>query len=198
MSKTHIHGWYYIPPLFIFIAVSAVAISRFTTSIIKHVKMNELFIQLGLLFTVLTFSMIMLSMKIVQLQDELRYENEIRKKIGSFLCHSTPSNASIYLEPIGVIGYYSQRYVYDDAGLVSPQLINLNRLEQNARNRYKKIELVKPDYLILRNRFLDDFYNTTPLESDYRTLKKFDYFTNAQNNGLTIFSSIDNIDHSEK
>jgi hypothetical protein len=56
------------------------------------------------------------------------------------------------MEPIGYIGYFSQRRVLDEVGLISPQMVPLNRAGAgwfvDMLNRYQ------PDYVVERPSYL--------------------------------------------
>jgi hypothetical protein len=54
------------------------------------------------------------------------------------------------LEPIGYIGFFSDRYVYDLGGLVSPSITRLR--QEFPRDWYTRaIFSFSPDYLVLRD-----------------------------------------------
>ena len=54
-------------------------------------------------------------------------EVHVRRAIGTWLLENTPADAQIAMEPIGYIGYYSHRHILDEVGLVSPEMVALNR-----------------------------------------------------------------------
>lgn len=78
-----------------------------------------------------------------------RWEQDTRKAIGIMFATQTPSDTKIMLEPIGYIGFFSDRYVYDLGGLVSPSMIDLRR-RYPADWYTRAIFSLSPDYLILR------------------------------------------------
>lgn len=86
-------------------------------------------------------------------------EMSVRREIGLWLRTHTPGDAVVALEPIGYIGYYSKRRILDEVGLVSPEMVALNRAgagwfpEMLARHRPDYI-VERPSYL-LRNRTLN-------------------------------------------
>jgi hypothetical protein len=83
-----------------------------------------------------------------------QYEENTRKAIGIMIASESPTDAKIMLEPIGYIGFFSNRYVYDLAGLVSPSLVDLRR--QYPTDWYSRaIFALSPDYLILRTYEVD-------------------------------------------
>lgn len=190
MSKTVIHGWYLIPPLFVFTTVSGIGIVFMFNKVLGLVKLNERIFKRLLFIMILMFSSLMLFLKLKQIYSEYQYEQSVRVPIGLFLNNHTPANSTVFLEPIGVIGYYSKRYIYDDAALVSPVFLEINRLPYNAESQYKKIDLVEPDYLVIRDRDLEEFYAKTDLTKDYKALKNFVYLPNPSDSSflsMTIF-----------
>jgi hypothetical protein len=47
---------------------------------------------------------------------------QIRREVGETLQELTPQNARIALEPIGAVGYYSDRYIVDMGGLINTNI----------------------------------------------------------------------------
>ncbi len=81
-----------------------------------------------------------------------RAENGVRRQIGVWLRENTPEDALIAMEPIGYIGYYSRRPVLDEVGLVSPELVPLNRA--GAGWFAEMLRKYRPDYVVERPEFL--------------------------------------------
>ena len=185
ISKTTIFGWYLIPPLFAFISVAGIGIIFILQYFQRIFILNKKVLYVLALSGVIFFSTLTLFLKIKQISKEREYELTIRSKIGMYLNENTPDNSTIFLEPIGVIGYYSERYIYDDAALISPEFLEINKLPSAyaAESRYKKIDLVTPDYLVLRDVYLNDFYLSTNLRKDYTEIKHFE-------NQLTLSDTI--------
>lgn len=88
-----------------------------------------------------------------------RAERSVRTAIGLWLKENTPETARIAMEPIGYIGYYSRRRILDEVGLVSPEMVPLNR--EGAGWFTAMLTQFKPDYVVerpgylLRNRTLN-------------------------------------------
>lgn len=193
ISRTAFHGWYFIPPLFVYISISGVGIIFLFNSIQKKLNINKNFLNAVFLIIVILFSSLVLYLKIVQISEEYQYEQNVRIKAGVYLKENTQENSTIYLEPIGIIGYFAERYIYDDAALVSPIFLELNRLPDVPETVYKKIQFVKPDYLVLRNIHLDEFSKTTELYKEYKAIKEFKNSSNPDEtrfHTLTIFERI--------
>jgi hypothetical protein len=190
ISKTTMHGWYLIPPLFAYIIISGMAVQNLVIFIsTKFTRLKILSYSLVTVFIVI-FGLLTLYLKMNQMYVEYRYEQDVRIKMGEYLNKNTDISSSVLLEPIGVIGYFSERYVYDDIALISPIFLDLNRLPYTPQNRYKKVDLVKPDYIILREDELDDFYSQTEILNEYTPIERFN-FDLAPNHpvyrGLSLF-----------
>lgn len=79
-------------------------------------------------------------------------EASVRKSIGMWLRENTPEDAQVAMEPIGYIGYFSRRRVLDEVGLVSPEMIPLNRA--GAGWFPEMIERYRPAYIVERPVYL--------------------------------------------
>jgi hypothetical protein len=72
------------------------------------------------------------------------------REVGLVLSRESPPDATLMLEPIGYIGFYSNRYVYDLTGLVSPSMVDL-RKRYPEDWYFRAIVGYRPDYLVLRD-----------------------------------------------
>lgn len=187
-SKTHIHGWYLIPPLFVYIAFIGIGAAFVFNKIEKSFKIGIPKLIVGLV--IIIFSLLPLRSKIIQLAREYRYERNVRIPIGIFLRNFASPDASVYLEPIGIIGYYSRKYIYDDSGIVSPTLIAFGRYGNDTAARYRKILYSHTRLLILRNKYLDEFYSLTSLGRDFKRIYHIKYDFAGRDEGFTIFRSV--------
>lgn len=90
------------------------------------------------------------------------------QKIGMWLNENTPVDATLQLEPLGYMGYYADRFVYDEVGLVTPVVVELHRRQIGADNFYKYL---KTDYVILQcgqaRNVMEDF------DRDYDLIQTF-------------------------
>jgi hypothetical protein len=73
------------------------------------------------------------------------------REVALRLQDSAKAGESIMLEPIGLIGYVSNLYVYDFVGLVSPAVTNARR-ESGYSDRWyvRYLQLHSPTYVLLR------------------------------------------------
>ncbi|MFN3652141.1 MAG: hypothetical protein ACK47B_21400 [Armatimonadota bacterium] len=79
-------------------------------------------------------------------------ETSVRREIGLWLRERTPPGARVAMEPIGYVGYYSQRPVLDEVGLVSPEMVPLNR--RGGGWFGEMLRQLEPPYVVERPYFL--------------------------------------------
>lgn len=87
-------------------------------------------------------------------QDKAYQEIEIstRQAVGEWLRHHTPDTAMVLTEPLGYIGYYSDRGILDMAGLVSPGIVNIAKHSPNNAETFKRILIsYEPELIVLRS-----------------------------------------------
>jgi hypothetical protein len=71
--------------------------------------------------------------------------------IGTWLNTHTPRGASVLLEPLGYAGYFADRRMIDEVGLVSPQVVQLTRQEFTGDSlKFSQVLLskIQPDYFV--------------------------------------------------
>lgn len=111
-------------------------------------------------------------------------------EVGEWLRdHSTP-NQSVFLEPIGLIGFTSNLYVHDFIGLVSPQVTIARTAAQFSNRWYSEyLRTSMPTYIVLRERevkegeFMYGGYRDgifSPTEAEWFTDKYQLVFTSTQ------------------
>lgn len=80
-------------------------------------------------------------------QDNQVFRHELAlRAIGEWLNRNTSESATVLAEPLGYIGYYSQRYMFDEVGLVTPKIVELKR-QGLAAPVY--LEALQPDYYVM-------------------------------------------------
>lgn len=75
-------------------------------------------------------------------------EKPVRRAIGRYLKSRTPPTATIGGEPLGFIGYYSDRTYYEWPGLTSRRSVDF--LTKHGASFYRVLGEFRPDYLVLR------------------------------------------------
>ena len=94
----------------------------------------------------------------------------VLRATGDWLNTNTPNDASITAGNIGYIGYFSNRYLLDDVGLVSPQIIPF--LEVDIGNCSGIVRHFQTDYLALEPREVAQM--RIVLEQDYDEIVHFE------------------------
>ena len=133
----------------------------------------------------MAFGVVTVGLKIKILSDEAEHI-KFRKEIGKYINSNYPSDATLYLEPIGIIGYFAKRYILDETGLVSPQFIQFNRMKPTMENVAKKIEFSQPSIILQYNKDIEQFKAVKYIEDNYRIVKRFDPPPGAENIGMTL------------
>jgi len=99
-------------------------------------------------------------------------EEGIRRKVGEWLHDHIQPEETVFLEPIGYIGYYSQAHILDYPGLVAPSVVRTRR--EIGEDFYGCIYVLKPDWLVLRDRELPGFKQRPEVRAHYRYATSFD------------------------
>jgi hypothetical protein len=87
-------------------------------------------------------------------------------QIGRWFQSNTPKETRIFAQDVGAIGYYSDRYICDAAGLISPSLLKLQRLGfTHKRMIDEKVytSLCKANYVVYRSLVPDELNNRQDL-----------------------------------
>jgi hypothetical protein len=90
-----------------------------------------------------------------------RHEGAL-KPAGLWLRENSEPGATVQLEPLGYVGYYSERVMIDEVGLVTPQMVTLKRQGVRALEQY--IEFFQPDYVLIH---CDDSLRIQEAEIDH-------------------------------
>ncbi len=107
-------------------------------------------------------------------------ERPVRQAAGLWLRdHARDAHATVFLEPLGYIGYYSGLKMFDYPGLASPEVVAVRR-RNPARtfpgNWLEIIHALRPDWLVLRPAEADGLarQDRRLLRDDYELVKTFD------------------------
>lgn len=99
-------------------------------------------------------------------------EESGRKQIGLWLKEHARPGDSIFLEPIGYIGYFSNLKIFDFPGLTSPEVSNIVR---EGRGSYANlIGELTPDWIVVRPIEVLDQRLTEDQLTDYVLVKRWD------------------------
>ena len=97
------------------------------------------------------------------------------KCFGSIKGLPASSNETVFLEPLGYIGYFSQLRIYDFPGLASPEVVAA-RKKLGTEDWTQLILEWKPDWLVLRPSEAESIHhkNQGLLTQAYSLVKIFD------------------------
>jgi len=127
--------------------------------------------------TVLLASLLLMVCSAYQLRAQQReIEEGTRKQIGLWLrAHAASATDSVFLEPLGYIGYFSQLKMLDTPGLCAPEVVAAER-RLKSTSLPKVIPEVHPDWLVLRPAEAERVRTAAPglLTETYSSVKVFD------------------------
>jgi hypothetical protein len=98
-----------------------------------------------------------------------------RQAAGLYLREHASPEATVGCEPLGYVGYYSRRVVYDWPGLCSPQVLAWSRsVPRGERSLENMLKALQPDYLFLRDtEFLYFFHDRSWIYDAYYPVARF-------------------------
>ncbi len=143
----------------------------------KILKPSKIIINLfAVLIFAISISLTLNSAYQLHIQQEI-IENGNRKKIGLWLKENAASNKdTVFLEPLGYIGFFSQLKMYDSVGLCSHEVIAA-RKKRGFKDFFGHLILeLQPDWLVLRPNEIHRIQHETPelLTKHYQAVKVFD------------------------
>lgn len=94
------------------------------------------------------------------------YEGSLQQ-MGQWIHNNTSANSTIFLEPLGYVGYYAERHMLDEVGLITPIIVPLKRARLDS---FQIAMLMNPDYVIFH---CDDF-KRAPKDFSYQLAVRFD------------------------
>jgi hypothetical protein len=102
---------------------------------------------------------------------QLVIEDNHRQKIGLWLRQVVKPGETVYLEPLGYIGYFSQAHMLDWPGLVAPQVVSLRRATHV--DMPGAALLLHPDWIILRPPEFAGFDQHPEAKKEYYLVKVY-------------------------
>ncbi len=131
----------------------------------------------GFVVALPTFTMLVLLASAVQMRiQQYEIEDGNRRQIGLWLReHATSPKDTVFLEPLGYIGYFSQLKMFDYPGLSSPEVVAARRKAGSDSYRGLIAEL-DPDWLVLRPSQVNEIilHNGRAQLEKYKIVKIFD------------------------
>jgi hypothetical protein len=194
---SYIVNWiapWYIPPItllsiFVLACITQQALilnSRVTlkTNILAiAIKQSKIII---ILFTalILAFNISLTLSSAYQLRIQQKIiENGNRTNIGLWLKENAATNKdTVFLEPLGYIGFFSQLKMYDSVGLCSPEVLAARKKLKDKTTFTNLILSLQPDWLVLRLNEITQIQSEKPvlLTKHYQAIKVFDVTNKIQ------------------
>jgi hypothetical protein len=124
----------------------------------------------------------------VYLRSVQTYRNrDSLQAVGEWLQANTPVHSTVLAEPLGYIGFYSDRWMLDEVGLVTPAVVELKK-EDFPLDGY--FAYLQPDYYVLH---CDDALRLTPALTHPDTPGSMDYILVKTFNPLNFNPATDDI-----
>jgi len=144
----------------------------------------------GLVTLVLIANFVILACVAVQFRIVQRVDEEgIRRSVGLWLKYNALKTDTVFLEPLGYIGYYSNLKMYDFPGLASKEVVAVRK--KFRTNSWKVlIPELKPDWVVRRpwehwDQGPDDYLKTNYTKigtfSAYKTIASYDFLPGIKN-----------------
>ncbi len=115
-SRVRIFEWYLVPPLAGYLTGIACAVEPFLRRFPTRA-------QGAVLSIVLVAGGAMTGLQAVKVRLLQDFEESVRQGIGEWLREESPPGASVAIEPIGYVGYYSRLQILDTSGRASPEVL---------------------------------------------------------------------------
>jgi hypothetical protein len=153
-GNARVFEWYWMPGIVSVVFVVALALGTVTDAILERLSKSDFF---GLvLFSRAVFLggtfLLLLALFIYKVDGFWISQNEeevVRHPLGVYLEKCSDPQATVMLEPLGYIGYFSERHIIDLAGLVTPIFASV-RQKATPGWMLEQIRVMKPSYIVLR------------------------------------------------
>ena len=100
-------------------------------------------------------------------------ETGVRREIGEWLGQNSKPGDTVFLEPLGYIGYFSRLKTYDFPGLSSPEVVAAVR--GGARRYVDIIARLQPTWIVLRpSEASRPEFTQKPVLNDYQIVRSWD------------------------
>ncbi len=108
-------------------------------------------------------------------------EDGNRAEVGRWLKAQASPQDTVFLEPLGYIGYFSRLHMRDYPGLVSPPTVAA--LRHGSASFAEAALTLQPDWIVLRGHEISMFQNKPRFEATYRLAARFDVRERVRANG---------------
>lgn len=183
MSYVPAFPWYFLPPWGLFIIILFIGadwvlvepISRLLPTQLRRPYLWQTLLVLMFLFGLNHTKRI--ERNLVQIQ---KSEDTVRYPLGLWFRQYSEPHDRIFLEPIGYIGYFSQRRVLDMVGLVSPEVLPYYKQEKPLA---LIVQNLRPEWMCLRR----EEKNYLQTQLGYSPEKYYDFIRAYPNEDHPVF-----------
>jgi hypothetical protein len=168
--------WYFLPPWPIYLIIAMLGarliLGWIPASVINGFKAFETPVAYAGLLALGLFGMAHLrQIRTVIVQDQF-VEDSLRAPIGLWFHEHARPNERILLEPIGYVGYFSQRPILDMIGLVSPEVF---RSYTTPHALADMVARFRPEWLCIRPAEMKSIRSgdNTLLDTEYEYVREF-------------------------
>lgn len=144
-TRTTYFTRYFVPILWIVLLLSGVGLGVLWNTFRTETLYRSLFWAFAIGLIVLQINSGILFAQQMQERQTYRHDGAL-KAMGLWLKDNTDPTSIVLLEPLGYVGYYSERTMLDEVGLVTPAVVELKRQRISAE-QYAAI--FQPDFLIV-------------------------------------------------
>ena len=145
LTRTTFFNRYFVPTLWAVLILSGLELGILgqQVQIKRPLSWGYLSVLFLILFTGIYFGL----QRAQEYKDKQFYrQEESLKAIGMWLNQNTPAQTTVLLEPLGYIGYFSDRIMIDEVGLVTPAVVDLKRQHVDPKLYFS---IFHPDYYVL-------------------------------------------------
>jgi hypothetical protein len=167
LLPTVYYEWYLPPFMAVVILLAATALHRFST----FAPRGGPAIALGL---AAAFGVHMPFTFPIERRIQSDIEDRVRRPIGEWLGENVAAGESVTSESAGYVGYYGRVKLYDYPGLTSPTVLEALDDRPDRRTLEGVVDLVEPDWVVLRPFELDTLKATFPdTAARYSVVRRF-------------------------
>lgn len=146
LARATFFNRYFVPILWATLVLAGLTLGSTWEMVTKSVKPIRIIASILLVALVATIALITKVSAAEARDAQLGRNTASLRAIGLWLGTHTAVNATVLVEPLGYIGYYSNRRMIDAVGLVTPRVVDLKRQHVNA-NEYAL--QMHPDYVVV-------------------------------------------------
>lgn len=157
-------SWFFFATFLFLVASGTTFFDRYfytlmvTALVIASVLASRVKNLFGVAFIVFLLSCFSWNSQVVDYKNLQVDRHNVLKNIGLWFRNNTQVDATIQLEPLGYIGYYADRTMLDEVGLITPQVVELKKQGVSGESMYPYLWT---DYILLQCRqaenVMDDF-----------------------------------------